>query len=291
MIGVFYGLLSFLCFSIMNASNKYVSFFKLANLNSWLIYKNSFSLIIIFVVGIVIWKKSFFKSTNYKAVWIRALILAINQICTIFAVKYLSLDMFYSITFLMPLMITFFGIIALKESPSSNNLIALLLGLIGSLIIMQPQLHSPQFIGIILTFIVVLSGASSAIIVKKYLPQENPVSSSMYIYILAVLISFLISDGTTKIIYDVKIIAFSLFVAIIGILATLLFMKAYQKSLAYKVAPTQYTQMIWGIIFGYAFFNDIPYFYTLIGSVVIIIANYINLSKKNFFIGFKKNDY
>jgi drug/metabolite transporter (DMT)-like permease len=35
------------------------------------------------------------------------------------------------------------------------------------------------------------------------------------------------------------------------------------------VAPFQYTQMVWAVIYGYIIFNDLPGIWTIIGSLVI----------------------
>lgn len=277
--GILFGFLSFICFSTVNASNKYISFHNLANLNTWFLYKNVISLLLVVIVGYFLWKKDFFYLQNQKAVWVRAVILAINQCCVMFAVKYLPLDLFYSITFLMPLVITLLGIIFLKESATYKNFLAITLGLIGALIIIQPTLNNPSFIGVILTLVVVISGASSAIIVKIYLPNSNPLSSSISIYILSILLALGLSYDSFELIYNPKIIAFTFVVSIIAMMATVLFMSAYQKAQAKTIAPIQYTQIIWGIIFGYILFNQTPTLITILGCSIIILGNYINLSK------------
>jgi drug/metabolite transporter (DMT)-like permease len=277
--GIILGFISFICFSTVNASNKYISFHSLANLNGWFLYKNVISLLIVLIVGYIIWRKDFFYLKNQKAVWARAIILAINQCCVMFAVKYLPLDLFYSITFLMPLVITMFGIVFLKESATYKNFIALAFGLIGAIIIIQPTINNPSFIGVILTLIVVITGALSALIVKLYMSDSNALSSSISIYILSILLSIGLSYDSFEMIYDIKLIAFSVIVSIVAILATVFFMQAYQKSQARTIAPIQYTQIIWGIIFGYVLFNQIPTSITLIGCSIIIVGNYINLSK------------
>lgn len=277
--GILLGFLSFICFSTINASNKYISFHNLANLNIWFLYKNVISLFIVILVGYILWKKDFFYLPNRKAVWTRAFLLAINQCAALFAVRYLSLDLFYSITFLMPLVITIFGIIFLKESASYKNFLAIALGLMGAIIIIQPTLNDPSFIGVILTLIVVITGALSALIVKLYMPNNNALSSSISIYILSIFISVGLSSDSFVLIYDPKLILFSIFISIVSIIATIFFMMAYQKSLAKTIAPIQYTQIIWGTIFGYLLFNQVPTAITVLGCSIIILANYINLSK------------
>lgn len=61
------------------------------------------------------------------------------------------------------------------------------------------------------------------------------------------------------------------------VLGTTFFMKAFQVAPIKYVAPTQYTQLIWGIIFGYLLFSDITSLNTLLGAAIIIIATIINL--------------
>ncbi len=64
-------------------------------------------------------------------------------------------------------------------------------------------------------------------------------------------------------------------IALLGVAGTLghiLIARSYQLAPAHVVAPMFYTLLIWGIIFGYVFFQEIPTFQVLLGAVVISVC-------------------
>ena len=64
-------------------------------------------------------------------------------------------------------------------------------------------------------------------------------------------------------------------IALLGIAGTLghiLIARSYQLAPAPVVAPMFYTLLIWGIIFGYVFFQEIPASHVLMGAFVIILS-------------------
>ena len=64
-------------------------------------------------------------------------------------------------------------------------------------------------------------------------------------------------------------------IALLGVAGTLghiLIARSYQLAPAPVVAPMFYTLLIWGIIFGYAFWQEIPTQHVLIGAALIIAS-------------------
>ena len=60
--------------------------------------------------------------------------------------------------------------------------------------------------------------------------------------------------------------------------------KAFQKAPASALTPFSYTSLIWALIFGFLFFNELPDAQTIVGSVIIISSGlyiYIRENQKN----------
>ncbi|MBX6323230.1 MAG: DMT family transporter, partial [Rhodospirillaceae bacterium] len=47
-------------------------------------------------------------------------------------------------------------------------------------------------------------------------------------------------------------------------------LKAYRSAPPAVVAPFQYTQMLWAVVFGYLLFAELPSRWTILGSLIII---------------------
>lgn len=282
--GICIGLLSFFAFSCVNASNKFILSNDLLSFYVYFFYLKLFCIIMLMSFGVLISKKHFFTVKNPKLVFIRAIILTANALTAALAVKFLPLDIFYSILFIMPLIITLMGYLVLKERFNFIQLLALIIGLFGVLIIIQPVFNVVDnanfFIGFFLAIFVAFTGALAAIFVKKYLPNEKAFSSIFYALLMSFILSiiFLLGDSSNSknMIPDLSVIPVILISATGTIIGSSMYVLAYQKAKSQFVAPTQYTQMIWGITFGYLLFNDLPNQFTLIGCSIIIVANIIN---------------
>ncbi|MDR0484093.1 MAG: DMT family transporter [Alphaproteobacteria bacterium] len=290
--GILLILLSFLFFSSSNAASRYILYLNSIPISIYFVYVKLFAVIILLGFGLIVFGKTFFYIENRKIVFIRCMILMINNICLTFSLLYLPLDIFYSIVFIMPLMTSILGFIVLKEKFSWLNILAVIIGFMGILIVVQPNVEeSLVYIGVLTTIITAITGSLSGIIARKYLQNENPYSATFYVAVCS------FSLGIIMLIFEGKVSDFNLisnyitfkisaiifFSALFTIIASSLFMKAYQISKATTIAPTQYTQLLWGIIFGYALFDDRTSFSTLIGCGIIIFATFFNfyVSREN----------
>ena len=64
-------------------------------------------------------------------------------------------------------------------------------------------------------------------------------------------------------------------VGILGGVANLLLSQSYKLSEVSLVTPLKYLALIFGIIFGYLIWNEIPTITTLIGSLLVILSSVI----------------
>ena len=61
-------------------------------------------------------------------------------------------------------------------------------------------------------------------------------------------------------------------VGFLGVLGHFLLAHAFSRAEAARLAPVHYTTLIWGVLFGYLFFADIPAPATFIGAGLIVIG-------------------
>lgn len=279
---VLFALLAFLAFSIMNTTDKFVLYNKLLPFPIYFTYIKIATILILIIFGLLFYGIKFFQVKNKKYVFIRCVILTINALTTTLAVAYLPLDIFYALVFLMPLVSTLLAIFLLKEKFTKFTLVIVILGFIGAITVLQPQFSSKSIlIGTFLTLCAITTGSLSAIVTRKYLMDENAYSATFYALFLALIVGFILSLGTLHgqefQIPSLKVILLVFISATCTVTGAVFFMKSFQEGSVTYVAPIQYTQLLWGITFGYLLFHDKTTFTTLLGCFIIALATILNI--------------
>ncbi|UQY79851.1 DMT family transporter [Candidatus Hepatincola sp. Av] len=279
---VFFSFLSFTCFSIMDIISRYILYNNLMDFSLYFFYIKTLTIVLFIVFGFLIAKRDFFIIKNKKVVFIRAILISINAFCVTLALKYLPLDIFYALVFLMPLLATILSVPLLKEKLKFINIIGVLIGFTGIIIALNPAYQHYSIIGIILCFVVILTGSLAGIIARKYLVNENPFSTTFYAFLMAELIAIFglltnIKSGNVSLsLPSVHLSIIILIGAIVTLNASSLYMKAYQYGRSMYVAPIQYIQIIYGSFFGYWLFGDKISNNTLAGIIIIILGTILN---------------
>lgn len=123
-------------------------------------------------------------------------------------------------------------------------------------------------------------GFALTIILSRYLraTSDTALVSSQTVVVMAT--GVLLSIGEWRAAgFDIWIAM--LFLGIVGTCAHLLLTRALKLAPASLLAPLQYTLLLWAIVFGFAFFDDIPDTQLLVGATIIIVAGLFIFHRKN----------
>lgn len=198
---------------------------------------------------------------------LRALML-LSAICGFFiAVGLMQLADAIAIGFVAPLMITALSVVVLKERVSRAHWIAITVGFVGVLIIIQPGTSLFNWAAF------VPLGAAVAVAVYQTLtrPISQAVDSSTILF-NATLIGLVVSSLALPFFWEtpsLEAASYLLAAAGLGAMAHFCLIKAYQWAPASVVAPFSYIELIYASVLGFAVFGDIPDLPTLVGGVVI----------------------
>ena len=176
----------------------------------------------------------------------------------------------YPILFSAPLIITAFSYFLLKEKVGPRRLLAVLVGFIGVLIVSRPGTIHFTF-SLFLLFLGAIILAVNVILIRKYASNLSSIAFAFYGFLVGLIISAII---TTQFYVPLKHNDIYIFI-LCGIIAGTggLCISAASKMLESSLfAPLQYFQLIAGFVFGYLFFDDVPDYYELTGSLVISIS-------------------
>lgn len=183
----------------------------------------------------------------------------------------------YSIVFLGPLMSLLFAKLYLKEQVSRSHLALMLLSLLGALLILRPdkQLFSLlTFIPILGTFFFTMMRIST----RTLATFDNPITLTFYFYFFSTVYSLaMLFFYWTPISFNDFCLL--ILVGLLGVFAQVSMNFAFKLSPLSNIILIEYTGLIWAILFGYLFWNDIPDLISLLGTFIICISSFYIQSK------------
>ena len=204
-------------------------------------------------------------------------------LCFFYALHLLPLADLYAITFAAPLFITALGVPMLGERVGPHRWAAIGVGFVGVLVILRPGgevfslggligLISSLLFSFSMIFTRQLSRTESNGAIVTYFALTSTVLSGIALPFVWVQPS--LGDGSELSAIGLIGSDWSLLIAIglIGGIGQILITHAFRCAPAAIVSPFQYTSILWGLIFGYAFFGDLPDGIMLAGAAIVVAS-------------------
>ena len=223
------------------------------------------------------------KTTNLKLYVFRSTLNIVGMLMNFTALGLMNLEKNTALSFLAPLFATILAIIILKERIRLYRTLALIIGFIGVVIIIQPGIGSFEK-GIIFALIGNLSFALTIILIKKASQKDSSLTILCYQYIFTSLFAFILFLPFGSI-PDFSQFSLLLVAASFGTLMHYCFNQAIKLADISFITPFKYLSLLWASIFGFIFFKDMPDLATWIGgsfifsSVIIITLREKKLNK------------
>jgi drug/metabolite transporter (DMT)-like permease len=219
----------------------------------------------------------FWRLKNPWLVHMRGVSGVIGNACIIYAFVTIPLAEAYSIAFLAPIFIVLISVFILKETVSVQRWLILAASFIGVLIVVRPgfrELHP----GHIAALIAALAGAVTTTVLRRVAKEETRVSligmASLYILV----VNGTLMTVTHQVHWPTWTeIAWLLVIGALGGTGNMLFIAATRAVQASQIAPLQYSQIFWAILFGAVFYYEYPDAIGVAGLVVIVIAGILNV--------------
>ncbi len=215
-----------------------------------------------------------FYKTNRGFLHFKRCLSGLVAIISIFiALRNLPLATVVSMTFAAPIFTTIMSIIFLSEKVGLYRWLAVTVGFIGIIIISEPGFNSVNFYYIYP--IIFCLGLSYVAITIRQLSTTEPVwLIGLYFSISIMVMSFftLLEGWIFPSLKDFFLLSM---IGILGGLANLWLTQSYKFSEVSLVTPLKYLALLFAIIFGYFFWNEIPTYKTLIGAALVIVSSVI----------------
>jgi len=203
--------------------------------------------------------------------WIvRGLLAVLNISTSIVAFTYLTMAEAFSLIFIMPLVTAALSVTFLKERVTPSSWLAIALGFVGVLIILRPGFRDIG-IGQLAGLSCGVTGAMSTVLLRYVGHSEKPVTQFGGAQLMPFLVFGVMTAGhfvpPTPVQWLV-IAGYALLAAVGSVLLTF----AGRLVAASHLAPTQYSQMLWGTALGAGLFADRIDWLTVVGIMIIVGA-------------------
>lgn len=202
--------------------------------------------------------------------WIalRTLCMTVGLLGGMTAFAALPLTQVYAILFSMPLLITALSVPMLGERVGAPRWIAVLVGLLGVLIVLRPG-QAALSAGHLGALVSALGGAMAAVIARRLGGRED----ALVLVIWPMMLNLALSALALPLVYQPMPggdLGLAALIALFGLIGASLNVLSYRFGEAALVAPMQYSQILWAVLYGWLLFSETPDRATLLGLTVII---------------------
>jgi len=173
------------------------------------------------------------------------------------------------LNFTAPIFTVIFAVIFLKEKLTTHRLISLLLGFIGVMCVLRPDLSLN--LGGLLVLLSSLVWASSLIFIKKLTKTDSAVTISLYAGVGMMPATFAAAYPYLEKINFVQFL-FILFIAVSGTTAQTLLNSALKRGELSFLLPLDFLRLIWSVLLGIALFGESTSVFLWLGGLFILGA-------------------
>ena len=210
------------------------------------------------------------KMNNTKLFFMRGFVGAIGMIAGFTCLTLIPLAQATAISFSQPLFITIGATIFLGEIIKARRIAAIIVGIIGMLIIVQPGFNGLSF-GIMLAIISALALSVNALIVKKLTLSDTPHAIIIWMVVMLIPITLIPAIPVWKW-PNPETWLYLCGIAILGTLAHFSWTKSYAMADITSLEPIGFIKLPIMALLGWMIFSEIPGTWTWVGGLIIFMS-------------------
>ena len=197
----------------------------------------------------------------------------------IVAVRYVPLADAVAVSFVAPFVVTVFGALLLREPVGIRRWAAVIVGFIGTLIVIRPGggvVHPAAFLVVIAASLF----AFRQILSRHLAASDRTATTVAYTALVSVVILTVPLPFVWQTPQTVTEVVLLAGLACCAALGEFLVIKALEIGQAVVVAPVQYTLLLWGTLYGYLIFSQLPDGWTWVGALIIVATGLYTLHRE-----------
>ena len=264
--GLAYMLIGMFIFSAVDAQAKYLTQ-TLPVLQ--IVWARQFGLLLAVLVLLAIRGRGMLR-TRHPVIQISRGVLAVSSsILFIIAVSYVPLADAVAVSFVAPFVVTILGAAILREPVGIRRWTAVIVGFAGALIVIRPGagvLHP----AVLLVLVAASLFAGRQVISRIVADSDKTLTTVAYTALAGGLLVTLPLPFVWQTPATALEVGLLVSVAVMAAAGEAFVIKALEVAQAVVVAPMQYTMLLWGTLYGWLIFAQLPDLWTWIGSAVIV---------------------
>jgi drug/metabolite transporter (DMT)-like permease len=245
------------------------------------------------LIPLVIWQiykknlAALYKTPHFRKHLLRGSNSFIGMSFGFLALYYISLTDQVALLYAWPLIVIPLAVLILKEQVGVYRWSAVVIGLLGVLVILYPYLTNATrgenaVLGAIFCIIAAFSYAFGAIIVRSLTGTESFAATVFFFCIICGAYSLFTIPFTPWVMPTLKTGAILLCIGVLGGLGQMFMTEGFRRADATLLAPFEYTSILWASLFGFLLHGQLPTFYTVIGSIIVIFAGLIVIIRERY---------
>ena len=257
-------IISGLFFVIMHSAVKYLS--KEVHIFEIAFFRCA---LVVFVLAPLIFQqgKSIFITKQPKIQFLRISTNSVAMLCFFYGITSTPLAQLTTLGFTVPIFATILAVIFMGEKIRIRRTSALIIGFIGTIIVMRPDISIE--LGAMLIIFSSFLWSVCLIFIKKLTQTDSAITISLYFGIGMIPATFAMAFPVLAMI-DMRQFIILVFIAITGTLAQTIMNSALKKGDLALLLPFDFLRLIWSVLIGYALFAEEPQITLWIGGVLII---------------------
>ena len=249
------------------------------DLHPWqIVWTRQLGLLVAALVLLAISGRALLKTQHLKLQIARGLVAVCSASAFIFALRHVALADAVAISFVAPFMVTLMASFILREPVGLRRWIAVTLGFVGTLIILRPGMgviHPSAILVIVAAFFF----ACRQIISRAIADTDATGTTVFYTAIIGVAVlslplPFVWVTPSSQTVWIL------LALAALAAVAEIFVIKALEVAMAVVVAPVHYTLILWGTLYGWLVFGQLPDLWTWVGAAIVVATGLYTLRRE-----------
>jgi drug/metabolite transporter (DMT)-like permease len=222
--------------------------------------------------------KNFYYTKRVGLHFLRCIFGLIALIAIFIALRNLPLATVVSISFAAPIFTTIFSIFFLSEKVGFYRWLAVSIGFIGIIVITEPGFGALNIYYIYP--IIFCLGLSYVAIAIRQLSTTEPVWLIALNFSIVITIASLFTIPFGWVMPNIHDLVLLSMIGFLGGFANLWLSQSFKLSEVSLVSPLKYLALVFGIIFGYLIWDEIPTTKTLLGALLVVASSLIILRRE-----------
>jgi len=198
-----------------------------------------------------------------------------------YSISVLPLAEALTLSFLAPVFVALLGGLLLKEKIDKRILQALGFGLAGMLVMVWPRLQghvSGAGLGVAAALFSAVSYAFNLIMLRRIAVREHPTVIVAF-QTVGPALCLAIPAWYAFVPMSLGDLAIYLLAGALGVAGHLTLTSAYARATASRLAPIEYTALVWASLLGFFLFDEVPLYTTYLGAL-LIVAGAVAVSRR-----------